>query len=578
MMIKKLRWPLAIVFLALLAIGILLVSQQSIPPQSSPAGGGAAPVVEPATGGVYAEGLIGAFGRFNPVLDYANAVDRDVDRLLFSGLVRYDDRGLPVGDLADSWGISRDGLIYNFSIRPNAVWHDGQAVTSDDVIFTLELLRDELSPAPPDVKALWQQVQVLRLDEHTLQFRLPEAYAPFLDYLSFGVLPEHLLGDKSFEDIVNDRFNVNPVGCGPYRFDHLIVEDGQVKGVVLALFGDYYGKKPFIEQLAFHYYPDASTAYQAYQAGEILGLGSVPLDILPQVLKEARLNLHSGRLPAMTLILLNLDNPRLPFFQDVAVRRALMRGLNRQWMVDNLLGGQAILAEGPIFPGTWAYYDGLERLTFDAQQALDELKRAGYTLPAAGGEVREKDGIPLEFELLFPDDEAHAALAEAIQRDWSLLGVGVNLKAVPYDALVSDYLDSRAYQAALVDLNFSQAHDPDPYPFWHQAQLTGGQNYSMWNDRQASEYLEQARVTVDLAERVRLYRNFQVRFMEQLPALPLFYPVYSYALSVDVQGVSMGPLFEPADRFNTISNWFLLSRRAVGPTSAPQIIIPTNTP
>jgi peptide/nickel transport system substrate-binding protein len=114
-----------------------------------------------------------------------------------------------------------------------------------------------------------------------------------------------------------------------------------------------------------------------------------------------------------------------------------------------------------------------------------------------------------------------------------------------------------------VDLNLARYPDPDPYPFWHQTQITGGQNYSKWDDRQASEYLEQARVVVDLAERTRLYRNFQVRFNQELPALPLFYPVYNYAVDKEVQGVRMGPLFDSSDRLTTLPSWFLIARRTV---------------
>jgi peptide/nickel transport system substrate-binding protein len=81
---------------------------------------GIAPVVEPATGGVYTEALVGSFGRLNPVLDYYNQVDYDVDRLIFSSLVRFDSHGLPYGDLAKDWGISQDGTVYNFGGRPEA--------------------------------------------------------------------------------------------------------------------------------------------------------------------------------------------------------------------------------------------------------------------------------------------------------------------------------------------------------------------------------------------------------------------------------------------------------------------------
>ena len=294
-------------------------------------------------------------------------------------------------------------------------------------------------------------------------------------------------------------------------------------------------------------------------------------DILPKVLTEKKLNIYTTRLPAMTLVLLNLDNPQAKFFQDVNVRKALLQGLNRQAMIDTLRGGQAILADGPIFPGTWAYYDGIEHYTYDPNLSVNLLRDAGYTIPASGGTTRTSaDGVQLTFELTYPDDKDHGALADAIKRDWASLGVQVNLNAVPYDKLMTDYLDTRTYQAALVDLNLSRSPDPDPYPFWHQTQITSGQNYSKWDDRQASEFLEQARITTDLAERERLYNNFQVRWSQELPALPLFYPVYTYAVSSDVQGVSIGPIFEPADRFNHITNWYLItSRTTTAGTATP---------
>jgi peptide/nickel transport system substrate-binding protein len=111
-------------------------------------------------GGVYTEGLVGSLGRLNPLLDWNNPADRDVDKLLFSGLVRFDERGLPHADLSESWGVSQDGTIYNFTIRPNAVWHDGTPVTSDDIIFTIEMMKSAGSLYPQDIKDLWSRVKV----------------------------------------------------------------------------------------------------------------------------------------------------------------------------------------------------------------------------------------------------------------------------------------------------------------------------------------------------------------------------------------------------------------------------------
>ena len=224
---KRLRWQIVIVVLALLVIAALLLWQQPEVVQQ-------VVTVQPATGGVYTEALIGSFGRLNPLLNLYNPADRDVNRLIFNGLVSFDDRGLPQGDLAESWGISQDGTIYNFSIREEATWHDGRPVTSEDVVFTLDLMRSEEFPTPQDIREFWDEIEVKDLDDKTLQFRLPEPFAPFLDYLTFGVLPKHLLEAIPPDELVDASFNQEPVGTGPYRFDHLLSEEGSIQGVVLS--------------------------------------------------------------------------------------------------------------------------------------------------------------------------------------------------------------------------------------------------------------------------------------------------------------------------------------------------------
>jgi peptide/nickel transport system substrate-binding protein len=554
---KKLRWQILVVVIALAAIGMILISQK---PAALLPGVAPAPV-QPVEGGVYSEGLVGEPGRLNPVLDYYNPADRAVDRLIYSGLIRFDDRGQPYGDLAETWGISQDGKTYNFSIRPNAVWHDGQPVTSADVQFTIELLRNANTPIPQDVREFWDQVQILALDEKTIQFILPEPFAPFLDYLTFGILPQHIWQDTAPEALSDSPLNLTPVGSGPFKFARLVQEDEQIKGVELNAFADYFGKKPFIDQFLFNYYPDHAQVMAAYEQGDVLGVGQIPKSSLPTALKEANLSMYTGRQPRLGLVYMNLAKAELPFFQDANLRRALLMGINRQRIIDQILGSQAVMADGPIMPGVWAYYDGIERVEYDPDKALSAIKKAGYTIPAEGGDVRAKDGVQLAFEMVYPDQEVYAKIAQSIQEDWARLGVKVDLKAVPYEELLNTYLEPGAYQAALVDLNLGHTPDPDPYPFWHQSQINDGQNYAQWDDRQASEYLEQARVEVDQAERVKRYGNFQVRFTNQMPALPLYYLVQSYGIDRGVQGVRVGPLFDPSDRFNNVVEWYLATKQ-----------------
>jgi peptide/nickel transport system substrate-binding protein len=557
---KRLRWQLLVVILALAAIAVLLRSQQ---PALLP--GVEITTPQPSEGGIYTEALIGQLGRLNPLLDYYNSVDRDVDRLIFSGLMAYDDRGLPHGDLAESWGISQDGKVYNFSIRSNAVWHDGQPVTSQDILFTVDLIRNDNIPLPDDLREFWNQVEVEELDNKTLQFRLPEPFAPFFDYLTFGILPKHILGDTPPENLIDAPVNLKPVGSGPYKFDQLIMEEGKIKSVVLSENEEYYGSQPFIDQVVFRYYPDYQSAFTAYQNQEVLGVSQIALDTLSLALKEPNINLHTGRVPRLGLVYLKLDDPALPFFQDANIRRALLMSINRQAIIDRLLAGQAIVADGPILPETWAYYEGIERIPYDPDLAVKMLKEAEYTVPATGGNVRAKEGIVMAFTLVLPDQEPYLTVAKAIQEYWSKIGVKADLKSVPYQELLTDYLEPGKYQAALVDLDQGRTPDPDPYPFWHQSQITGGQNYSHWDDRQASEYLERARVKDDLAERTKLYRNFQVRWTNQMPALPLYYGVYSNAIDSQVQGVRIGPMFDTPDRFTTLLEWYFTSRDVAEP-------------
>jgi peptide/nickel transport system substrate-binding protein len=561
---RRLRWQILVVLATLIIVAVLLLSQQPvltpILPQAAP-------------GGVYTDGLIGSLGRLNPILDWNNPADRDIDRLVFSGLIKFDSHGLPQPDLAESWGTSTDGTIYNFTIRPTAVWHDGTPVTSDDVIFTIDLIKSS-SLFPQDIRDLWSQIDVKKLDDKNLKLTLPEPFAPFLDYATFGILPKHLLGTTVPDQLANAGFNIDPVGTGPYKFDHLIVTNGHIAGVVLTVNDNFYGQKPFIQQVVFRYYPDSKSAYDAFNQGEVLGVSQLTADVLPQALGDANFSVYTSLLPQMSIILLNLNDNEVQYLQNANVRRALMLGLNREYIVSSFLQGEAIIADGPVLPGSWAHYDGLERIGYDPEGAVSLLKGEGYVIPASGGTVRAKDNVALNFTLVHPDDPLHTHIAQAIQQQWAQIGVQVNLQPVPYDQIIPSYLGPRTYQAALVDLNFARTPDPDPYPFWHQAEATSGQNYSQWNNQSASEYLEQARTETDFTVRTRLYRNFQVIFAKDLPSLPLYYPVYSYGIDAQVRGVqSAATLYDTSDRLAFINEWYLVTRRTLestpGPTSSP---------
>jgi peptide/nickel transport system substrate-binding protein len=560
---KKFRWQLLIIMVTGLIVGVLLIIQQmgdGVDVEKTPS---------PIAGGIYTEALIGNFMRLNPFMDVYNAPDRDVDRLIFNGLVHFDSRGIPQADLAESWGVSKDGTIYNFSLRTDVFWHDGEAFDSRDVLFTIDLLKSQHNLIPRDLQNFWSEVEVVALSESQIQFLLPEPFAPFLDYLTFGILPEHLLGDLGLEEMIDHPFNLSPIGTGPFRFQRLLVEGDTIVGVVLEAHEGYYLDRPFLDEVIFRYYPSSVEALAAYRQGEVEGFGKVDESILTDVLSEPGLSIYTAREPMLTIAYLNLDNPQVSFLQNPDFRRAMFTAINRDLIIERTFEGQAVPANGPIMPGTWAYYNNLEKVTYDPVQAQSLFESTGVSFDEEKEIFLTEEGLDVSLTLLHPDTEKFQSIAELVASGWKALGIRVTLEAKPYEEVLAD-LEARSYQTALVDINLTRSPDPDPYPFWGQAQIQSGQNYAEWDNRSASEFLEQARMTVDLAERERLYRNFQVLFMRELPSFPLLYPVYTYAVTEDINDVNLGPIFEPADRFNNINEWYILSGRESAPIEATE--------
>ena len=184
--------------------------------------------------------------------------------------------------------------------------------------------------------------------------------------------------------------------------------------------------------------------------------------------------------------------------------------------------------------------------------------------------IRVKDGVPISFTLYTNNNPLQVALAEAVAKQWQ--EIGVQASVVPVQAgLRSNYLEPRNYQAALIDVQLPS--DPDPYPFWHETQADPpGQNYSQFRDRDVSEVLEQARRTNDQAQRLNLYHKFQEMFREKTPGILLYYPVYNYGISEKVRDVQIGPIAVSSDRFRTLPDWYVITRRVIqnkAPVEAP---------
>jgi len=568
--VRHIRWQLLI---ALVGVAFLSVILAYLALSTSS-------VERPDFGGTYIEGVAGRPNTINPIFSQYNDVDRDIAALVFNGLTRADETGAPKPDLATRWTTSPDGLVYTFTLRADVVWHDGVLFSADDVLYTIHALQDPAYKGPPDLGAFWRTVAITQIDDATVRFQLTQPYAPFLDYTTIGILPAHLLKDVPSAELFQNLFNRHPVGTGPFH-----VTEATAGQITLDANPRFYDARPYLRRLLLKFYPDYESVFAAYAREEVEGIARVLPAYLPKARAFDHLSLYNARITGYSLIYLNLSKPA---FQDKAVRQALLYALDRQRIVNDLLQGQGLLASSPVQPGTWAYDSAVPVYPFDPEKAKSLLEGAGWRDTNNDG-VREKDRVDLAFNLITPDDPARVAIANEIAKSWQAIGVKAAAQAVPTSLLVQNVLRPRQFDAVLYEWR-TLSNDPDQYENWHQTQIPGGtglgQNYSGLNDRDISEALETARKANDQGKRIELYRKFQELFAERVPALLLYYPVYTYGVDARVRGVQLAPMLTPSDRFRTVAQWYLKTRRIAfsadtgEPTPAPTFTraLPTRPP
>ncbi len=547
---RYLRWQALIALLGIVLLAVLLRY----------ASYNFTTVTVPDRGGTFVEGVAGNPQYLNPLFSQYNQVDGVLCSLLFNGLTRFDEEGNVVADLAETFTVSSDGLTYDFRLRSGLYWHDGAPVTAADVLYTVGAMQSDEFPGVSWLGTLWRAVQVSApegADGLAVRFTLEQPLAPFLDYTTIGLLPAHLWEKVPVAEMMQSQYNTHPIGTGPFELNKIDVTRAE-----LTLNPRYFGAAPYLANLTFRFYSDHQSLLPAFDRGEIDGVSWIWPQDLDSAAKRSDLELLTAPISGYTLVYLNLANPNVPFFQEVEVRQALLLALNRQALIDTVLNGQGIVARTPVLPSTWAYDAEVAQYEYDPGRAAELLDQAGWR-DTDGDGVRDRDGRKLAFVLLGDDQE----MVDFISSAWAKIGVQAAAQSVTLPGLTSDFLVPRTFDAAIV--HWELAGDPDPYPLWHSTQAKDGQNYSGWDDRDADTAIEQGRAVNDVSQRRTYYQQFQQIFAEQVPALLLYHPVYTYGVRTTVHDVQLGPLNTAADRFRNIADWYIVTRRitvGTGPT------------
>lgn len=534
------RWPLLLTLIA--GVGIL-IALAYLPSQPS---GEELPI----QGGSYVEGVAGSPSRINPLFATFNEVDSDLASLIFSGLVRLGPKGDVQPDLAEAKPkVTPDGLTYIFELRRGLLWHDGEPLDADDVLFTIRAIQDPDFEGDPVLADLFRDVEVEARDDHTVIMTLPRPFAPFLARgATVGILPEHLLGELDAAELFETPFNERPVGSGPFRLVDLTPTAARLKP-----FAAYHLGEPFLENLELRFYRGDAELLNGLLKEEVggalfrPGLDAEEITFLDSDSRWVRRSLHT------TMYSLVYLNPQVPAFEDSLVRRALQLGLDREALIGDVLAGQALPLDSPIIRDLWAYVGSPEAYAFDPTRAALMLSAAGWVLDDGG---RAKEGAPLQFSLAASDDPVQVQIAQEIARQWGELGIQVEVQVSGASRFVEGVLLPRKFEAALVSID--PGPDPDPYPLWHSTQALGeGRNLANFSDPEVDRLLENGRQTPSPAQRAEDYRSFQEIFARELPAVLLYTPTYQYVVRSDLQGVSPGLLLSLSARFEDAYRWYV---------------------
>ncbi len=527
-----------------------------------------ATVAPAAQNGHYTEALVGRIQRLNPLFTELNPVDRDITSLIFEGLTRTDSYGEPVPALAERWIISSDGLEYVFFLQQDVLWQDGQPFTAADVAYTMSLLRDPAFPGDPDLDAFWRTVETEQLGDYLIRFRLAQPLGNFLDRLQIGILPEHALRGTTAAQIAAHPFNLTPIGTGPYQLESLHTKDGITVDQVELRAAPVYKQRTegqqhafALDRVTFKLYDTADAAVSALQSGAVDGFASSDRSERTPLFNAANtvdLDMHNALEATLGVIIYNW--PKNAFFKDQRVRTALETGIDRTSTIERTMANTAVEANSPLVPGSWAYLPDLQWPAYNpdlARQLLEtsyeRLQRLDAT-PNAPTPTPGSSGPLFTFSILTPNDPSLVSLTGEIASQWSQLNVTVNVDAVDMDTY-QQRLKAHDFDAALVEYSLGDSADPDVYAFWHEGQYPDGKNYGGVADTRLSELLEKARRDPFGINRVGDYQEFQRLFVAHAVALPLYYPLFTFATSPKVQGVQLGFIASPADRFRTIGDW-----------------------
>lgn len=526
-------------------------------------------LIEGSVMGADADGNTVRLNRINPLINSNIQLERDLSELIYEPLIRVDSNGDPHSVLAE-YSILEQGSSYRFKLKPGVKWHDGEPVTVDDVVKTVELIRT--LDSNPQTSSLFSKVAnkfdiiTSKTDSSVFEFVVKngQIIPGFFEAISFKIMPAHLLSDMNATNITqpDPYINRSPIGTGPYKM--LSAKDDTVN---LTIFQNYWGTKPNINNIRFKLFPSEATAMQALGSGQIHGLSGIAISNLDQIKSYSQVDVIRSNYiyNQYWAMYFNMGENGPAPLKDLKVRQAITSAINRDDVI-SAMQGFAEVATGPIPKNSFAYYNA-EKYKYNVTKAISLLEEAGYKVAEDG--VRAKDGKRLSFELLYINNKDREATAEVIKENLKQVGIEVNIKDTDLSSAVDDHILPRIYDLLLYGVQ--TLIDPDRYELFNSTQISApGLNISSYISAEkrtqvvdgkttkvsaVDDDLNDARRIVDEKARAKKYEDFQKIIAEEVPVVFLFHPEEYYLVNKRLHNVALKDITSIEQRFNNIADW-----------------------
>lgn len=496
----------------------------------------------PTYGGSLSEGAVGSPQFINPLLAISDA-DRDLSSLAYAGLMGLSGDGSLVPVLAESYTMSTDGKTYDFVLRKNAKFSDGTPVTTDDVVFTIGKAQNPALKSPK--YADWLGVSVKKIDQSTVRFTLAKPYAPFLGLTTLGILPSRLWQNISNEEFPFSTLETNPVGAGPFKVAGVSRDaSGLIKNVVFVENSFYVLGRPYLDSIRFNFYSRSDDLARALASGA----EESAYDVSMKGVLTA---------PYARVFGVFLNPSEKQVYARAEVRKALSLAVDRQAIVDTVLGGYATPIMGPVPPGENVEQAVVPHSENPIEDAAAILQAAGWSYDGSQrmwknvGAKQTLDRITIRTSNV-PELKN---VASAVKADWEKLGIPTDIELYEPGDLSQNVIRPRKYEALLYGMVIGR--DQDLYAFWHsQERNDPGLNIALYTNKTIDNLLEEARSAIDPNVRATDLQKIEDIIAADYPAVFIYAPNFTYVVPSDLKGVVLPQIITPSDRFATVATWY----------------------